>query len=108
VEKTTTNREVIKISHVNNIDKSDSESPDQAMTTNDFHNKLTKDMFNFQDLKSHSNALNTPLAQEYSTSDQEKMIELKLFSQEDSYKPSQTVYFSNKILQKYIKYLIIL
>jgi hypothetical protein len=103
MEKISTNREIIKITHIKNTDNDDPEAPIGAKTTHDSPHKFNSDLFKSKDHKSHSNALNTPMMQEYNLLDQENMKELKLFSRVDSYQPAQTVYFSNKILQKYLK-----
>ena len=100
VEKVSTNREVIKITQ---IDKDDNlirhgsmkyDSPEKI--------KVRAGKYTAGNSKNATNATTTPLIHNNQNQAENQMTELKLFSKAQSFHPTQTVYFSNQILKKYI------
>ncbi|CAI2364137.1 unnamed protein product [Moneuplotes crassus] len=103
MEKITTNREIVKITQLHPSHQRESDFVTEIRNKYESPEKINKILNDFEDIRPHSNsnATNTPLVQNYSISDSKNnMKELKLFSRVDSYQPTNTVYFSNKMLQK--------
>ncbi|CAI2371133.1 unnamed protein product [Moneuplotes crassus] len=106
MEKVSTKREVVQITHLHRSGHRESNFGSEVTSKHHSPEKLKDFHGDLVDLRAHpsSNTTNTPLMQNYNLSDNHNnMKELKLFSRVDSYQPSETVYFSNKMLQRNIK-----